>query len=74
MSLKLTVLNSLRTTIVSHVRDWGAEKRDAWIYGVIVGWGLKYSDRPDGLKDCKREDWDRMNLYHQVLWDENVRL
>lgn len=33
------VLHSAHSTIVSHPRDWSLEKRDAWLYGIIVGWG-----------------------------------
>jgi hypothetical protein len=32
-------LESLHNTIVFGARDWSACKRDAWIYGIVVGWG-----------------------------------
>lgn len=31
-------LTSLRNTMASDPRDWAAERRDAWLYGVLVGW------------------------------------
>lgn len=29
---------ALNSCLVHHCRDWAASKRDAWIYGIIVGW------------------------------------
>jgi len=29
---------SLDSAIALHVRDWGAHRRDAWIYGIVCGW------------------------------------
>ncbi|MCO1599769.1 hypothetical protein [Desulfosporosinus nitroreducens] len=29
---------SVHDAIVFDVRDWGADKRSAWIYGIMVGW------------------------------------
>ena len=29
---------SLNSCLVFHSRDWAANKRDAWLYGIIVGW------------------------------------
>ena len=29
---------SLHNTITSNSRDMSADKRDAWLYGIIVGW------------------------------------
>ena len=31
-------LESLRDTLPFSCRDWGQEKRDAWIWGIICGW------------------------------------
>ena len=31
-------LESLSVTIPFSSKDWGKEKRDAWIYGIICGW------------------------------------
>ena len=31
-------LESLRNTIVFGAKDWSEHKRDAWIYGIVVGW------------------------------------
>jgi hypothetical protein len=29
---------SLETTISTHVRDWAADERDAWVWGIVLGW------------------------------------
>jgi hypothetical protein len=31
-------LKSIHDTITFSSKDWGKEKRDAWIYGVVCGW------------------------------------
>lgn len=31
-------MQSIHTSISGHVRDMGIDKRDAWIYGIAVGW------------------------------------
>lgn len=36
---RLDPFESLRNAIAVHPRSWSADHRDAWIYGVIVGWG-----------------------------------
>lgn len=32
-------LDSVRATMTTDPREWAAQKRDAWAYGVLVGWG-----------------------------------
>lgn len=29
---------SLECTIAFDVKDWGSDRRSAWIYGIILGW------------------------------------
>jgi hypothetical protein len=44
---------SLNSCLVHHVRDWAANKRDAWIWGIIVGWD------DESMPDFKRDfGWD----------------
>lgn len=31
-------LESLYDTVVFHSRDWSMHKRDAWIWGIVIGW------------------------------------
>lgn len=58
-------LESLSVTIPFSPRDWGIEKRDAWVYGIVCGWD----------DDCRAEfekkfGWDdatfsRLNRLHE---------
>lgn len=44
-------VGSLRSTMTMAVKDWSVDRRDAWLYGVIVGWG-------DALDEvCARHEW-----------------
>lgn len=29
---------SVKSCVAFHVRDWAADKRDAWLFGVVCGW------------------------------------
>lgn len=31
-------MQSLRNTIVFDSKDYSASRRDAWVYGIVVGW------------------------------------
>lgn len=35
------VLESIHNTIAFDCRDWGADSRSAWIYGIVCGWDDK---------------------------------
>ena len=32
-------IDSLRKAITTSARDYSTDKRDAWIYGIVIGWG-----------------------------------
>jgi hypothetical protein len=32
------VLDSLARTLAFSSRDWGANARDAWLWGILIGW------------------------------------
>jgi hypothetical protein len=63
---------SLHNTIAFDVKDWATNKRDAWIYGIIIGWG---SDDPETTEDIfqefnekfkwERETWNRLQMLHK---------
>lgn len=38
---------SLRGVVVGHSRDWSTHRRDAWLYGIVIGWG-------DAIEDVQR--------------------
>jgi hypothetical protein len=35
---ELCPIESLKTCVSTHARDWSINKRDAWIYGIVCGW------------------------------------
>lgn len=43
---------SLKNVLAFSCRDWSADLEDAWIYGIIVGWGF---DEDDEGKSCTDE-------------------
>ena len=60
-------LFSLRTTMTTDSRDWSLYKRDAWIYGIVVGWGdaLPEISKKFGWSD---EDINRLKKYHAEVY------
>ncbi len=36
---KVSALESITATICFSAKDWSVDRRDAWIYGIAVGWG-----------------------------------
>lgn len=39
-----SALDSARTVMALHPRDWAAESRDAWLWGLLVGWDESMTD------------------------------
>ena len=33
------LLDSARTCMTLSARDWSLNSKDAWLYGIVVGWG-----------------------------------
>lgn len=31
--------DSIANCMAFHVRDWSLDQRDAWMYGIVLGWG-----------------------------------
>jgi len=64
---KLTVeknpLESLKSTIAFSSNDWSTNKRDAWIYGIVLGWS-DYDD-PDDPEESAMEE-----LKEKLGWSE----
>ena len=56
-------LESIKMAIAFDVRDWTADRRSAWIYGIVFGWS-------EALEEVKtkfrwtNEDVERLNRYH----------
>ena len=74
---------SLRGVLVGHSRDWSTHRRDAWLYGIVVGWDSAIEDVqrthgwPDAevsrLKRLRRQfvEAERMLLEQREVEQEN---
>ena len=76
--ITMNVLESVECTIAFDVRDWSEDRRSAWIYGIVFGWGVDY-DEFDALEDiCKKFGWDKddvkrmMMLHKQWKWAKKL--
>ena len=50
-------LDSAHTTMCADARDWSTDRRDAWLYGLVVGW-----DGPAMREVSKRHRFDAARL------------
>lgn len=55
-------LDSLECTLAFDSRDWGQNKKDAWIWGIVCGW-----ENEDPLCDavdeiCEKHGFDKKRL------------
>ena len=70
-----TSLDALRTRIVADSRDWAADKLDAWIWAVLVGWNCENTDDDHTHNDdCDGDQglWD-MARKHDIPTDQAIR-
>ena len=49
-------LVSMAHCMAVHSRDWGLDHRDAWLYGIVCGWG----DALQGV--AERHSWDEATV------------
>ncbi|KFG02583.1 hypothetical protein IQ62_01125 [Streptomyces scabiei] len=72
-------LKALRERVRTSSRDWDASELDAWLYGVLVGWGCRqnhtHDDQECGGRDvhwqvARRHGWDMGDAIrvHQLCW------
>lgn len=62
-----SAVESLATAIATHPRDWSLDHRDAWIYGIVIGW-----DAPALQELTAMHHWDaatvaRMKRFYRDL-------
>lgn len=61
--ITLNAFESIECAIAFDVRDWGNDRRSAWIYAIVFGWGF--------------EDWDDEDSWDEIAekfgWDEEDR-
>jgi len=56
-------LVSMRIAMATDPRDWSKNETDAWLYGIVVGWGVGYPRRavqdpwmgPQGRRSSKKD-------------------
>lgn len=56
MSDEINPLISLHNLCSFNVRDWSTDKGDAWIYGIVCGWGNAIHEV------AKSHGWDRATV------------
>ena len=54
---------SLKTVIATDVKDWSTDKRNAWIYGIVLGWSD--FDDPESPEESAMEE-----LREQFGWTD----
>ncbi len=60
-------IDSLIATITSDARDWSNNERDAWIYGIVVGWD-------DALPEIvKKFGWDNIDVIRLKKFHEEIK-
>ena len=57
-------LESLYRLMVHNSRDWGQERSDAWLYGVVVGWDDPEDDpKGEAMTELARaHGWDEIEV------------
>lgn len=63
------VLDNLQRLIVHASRDWGAHGRDAWLYGVLVGWECEDNHEHDWI--CQEESVSLTDMASRFGWHED---
>lgn len=75
-------LNSVHRTMVHDSRDWALNKRDAWLYAILIGWACEDDHAHDDIcmgdgpltETAARHGWDtdtvaRLRTYRAALAD-----
>lgn len=57
---------SIECAIAFDVRDWGADRRSAWIYAIVFGWD--YEDSWD--ETAKKFGWDEEDRKRAIMMHE----
>lgn len=58
-------LESIECTIAFDVRDWSEDRRSAWIYGIVFGWGEESFNELSKKFRWDNEDKIRLSKLHQ---------
>lgn len=57
-------IESLKNTVPFSCRDYGVEKRDAWVYGIICGWTDECFEEFNAKFGWDKDTWDRLKRLH----------
>jgi len=57
------VINSMQNVMATSHRDWGMNREDAWLYGIVLGWD--FDEEPD-------EESAMPQLAAQHGWDDET--
>ena len=64
--LTMNALESIECAIAFDVRDWGEDRRSAWIYAIVFGWEYEDSWEEESRKfGWDEEDHERAKLLHE---------
>ena len=69
-AITMNALESIECTIAFDVRDWAADRRSAWIYAIVFGWGY------DGAWEevAKEFGWDEADKKRaQAMHEQWIR-
>ena len=63
--METNLFDSLRKTLTGSPKDWSIDKRDVWIYGIIVGWDKPcYKEFEKRFNWWTKEDTERLEYMH----------
>lgn len=57
-------LESIECAIAFDVRDWSEDRRSAWIYGIVFGFGEEGEQEVKQKFHWTNEDINRLHRYH----------
>ena len=78
MSASCNITNpfqSFQNVVAFSCRDWSANPEDAWIYGIVCGWGFDEEDegksctdeleKKFGFEKWNKSDTERLKILHK---------
>lgn len=77
MQDKYNPLESIATAIAFSPRDWSSHHRDAWIYGIVLGWDKEDLEELKNKHKWRDETVARLKFLHdkyKILKNKNEEL
>lgn len=63
----VSALASLKHTIAFDSKDYSANHRDFWLYGVLVGWDSEVAHKQGKKLGIPESEIDRMQRYNKAI-------